>query len=386
MLHAGLDLDARDRVACARTRGGARRELACQPDRRRPGEVSSSKIGGPIAEAVQSRDDRVETRCWVHETRSSWPGWEVEIADAQKVKGLAPLACEDRPDRRPGAGACSASATWSRRSGSPTRGPRAERELRPLSPRTWSSTARSAEATGSTRPLIQLRAALPGLAICSESRGRELLASARGPGALARQHRSPSLELIDALEAPDRRDRRAELPRGRGAEHPYVSEAADGAGDRLGARPSRSPPRSARSRALPPRPKLTGYTGLCPRVVQSGESRPPRAAHQAAVRAICAGRCSRRPCTPFATPPTPSATSAQKRRLWHAQRGGQGRPGRHREPKLDRGDLAHALPQRDLRSLRRRFSSGGLTALLDLRRERSIRIDLVLPDEEAIET
>ena len=36
--------------------------------------------------------------------------------------------------------------------------------------------------------------------------------------------------------------------------------------------------------------KLCGYTGLCPRVYQSGDTRPPRAADQAAAPSTCAGR------------------------------------------------------------------------------------------------
>ena len=36
-------------------------------------------------------------------------GWEVLVADAQKVKGLAPLACKTRPHRRPSAGRALAS-------------------------------------------------------------------------------------------------------------------------------------------------------------------------------------------------------------------------------------------------------------------------------------
>ena len=51
-------------------------------------------------------------------------GWDVLIADAAKVKGLAPLACKTDPHRRAGAGqvVSSASATGSRRSGCLTRG------------------------------------------------------------------------------------------------------------------------------------------------------------------------------------------------------------------------------------------------------------------------
>ncbi len=49
-------------------------------------------------------------------------------------------------------------------------------------------------------------------------------------------------------------------------------------------------------------------------------------------------------------------------------------------------DLAHAFSQREVRSQRRRFSSGGLTALLDLRPRANHPISPDPPDEEAIET
>ena len=49
-------------------------------------------------------------------------------------------------------------------------------------------------------------------------------------------------------------------------------------------------------------------------------------------------------------------------------------------------DLAHAHSQRGVRSERRRFSSGGLTALLDLRPRAKHPISPDPPAEEAIET
>jgi hypothetical protein len=54
--------------------------------------------------------------------------------------------------------------------------------------------------------------------------------------------------------------------------------------------------------------KLCGYTGLCPRVIQSGSS-DRRGPISSTARAICAGRCSRPPSTRGSTRPTPSATS-----------------------------------------------------------------------------
>jgi hypothetical protein len=50
--------------------------------------------GEPVRAAIESMNGA----CFVHD-RLELAGWEVEIADAQKVKGLAPLACKtDRID------------------------------------------------------------------------------------------------------------------------------------------------------------------------------------------------------------------------------------------------------------------------------------------------
>jgi hypothetical protein len=56
--------------------------------------------------------------------------------------------------------------------------------------------------------------------------------------------------------------------------------------------------------------KLAGYTGLCPRVYQSGES-DRRGPSPRKVPATCAGRSSRRRATPAGTRSTASATSAR---------------------------------------------------------------------------
>ncbi len=77
---------------------------------------------------------------FVHDTLESL-GWAVEIADAAKVKGLAPLAAKtDRIDAR--VLALLSQRDWCRRSGCRTRG-FAPSESSRASGCTWSSTARS---------------------------------------------------------------------------------------------------------------------------------------------------------------------------------------------------------------------------------------------------
>ena len=106
--------------------------------------------------------------------------------------------------------------------------------------------------------------------------------------------------------------------------------------------------------------KLCGYTGLCPRVYQSGNTRPPRPDLQArlALPALGAvrGRAARlQPPRLRRALPAHQATPRPPTRP-------QGRPDRPL-PQAHRGDLAHAHPQPALRSGRRPFSSSRLTAL-----------------------
>ena len=98
MLHAGLDLSRKKVDVCLLGDEGEHLDqLAVPPDvdslrtlARRIEEVHSE----PVCAVVESMTGaRI-----VHDTLEA-EGWDVEIADAQKVKGLAPLACKtDRID------------------------------------------------------------------------------------------------------------------------------------------------------------------------------------------------------------------------------------------------------------------------------------------------
>jgi transposase len=93
MLHAGLDLSRRKLDVCLLSdRGEHIDQLAVPPDvdslrtlARRVDEVH----GEPVRAVVES----MTGARLVHDTLEQ-RGWSVEIADAQKVKGLAPLACK----------------------------------------------------------------------------------------------------------------------------------------------------------------------------------------------------------------------------------------------------------------------------------------------------
>jgi transposase len=93
MLHAGLDLSRKRLDVCLLSdRGEHLDQLAAPPDgdalralARRIEEVHGEPVRAVIESMTGAR--------FVHDTLEE-QGWEVEIADAHKVKGLAPLACK----------------------------------------------------------------------------------------------------------------------------------------------------------------------------------------------------------------------------------------------------------------------------------------------------
>ena len=98
MLHAGLDLSRRRLDFCLLDERGETVEVgAVAARRRRPGRVRAASARG-IGRSVRAAIESMTGARFVHDTLERC-GWEVEIADAQRVKGLAPLACKtDRID------------------------------------------------------------------------------------------------------------------------------------------------------------------------------------------------------------------------------------------------------------------------------------------------
>jgi transposase len=99
MLHAGLDLSRRRLDYCLLDeQGGGVEADAAPPDADGlAGLVRGvERRHGPVA--VRAAIESMNGARFVHDTLERC-GWEVEVADAQKVKGLAPLACKtDRID------------------------------------------------------------------------------------------------------------------------------------------------------------------------------------------------------------------------------------------------------------------------------------------------
>jgi transposase len=263
MLHAGLDLSRKRLDVCLLGDDGEHLDqLAVPPDvdslrvlARRIDEVHRQPVCAVIESMTGAR--------MVHDTLEQ-AGWSVEIADAQKVKGLAPLACKtDKIDSL-------VLATLSQRDLVPAiwlphPRVRAERELARF--RLHLVKHKSALKNRIHSTLINFGRPCPVTDLFGVE-GRELLGRLELPEPW-RGNVSASLALIDDLEA-QIAEVNARLREGH-AEHPYMPllMSAPGIGWVLAFTIAAEIGEISR---FPSPQKLTGYTGLCPRVVQSGES------------------------------------------------------------------------------------------------------------------
>jgi transposase len=262
MLHAGLDLSrTRLDVRVLDTSGETMLETATPADR----DGLAKLVGrvAPFDEPVRAVIEAMNGARFVHD-RLEQLGWDVEIADAARVKGLASLACKtDRLDAW-------VLAELSRRDlvpaiWLPDPGVRAERERArwrlhlvkrrtALKNRVHSTLiAFGYPRLGSDLFGLSARAKLERLAF-PEPWGSNVLAA---------------LRLIDELDT-DISNCEQELRR-LGADHPYVKllVTAPGIGWVLGYTIAAEIGDISRFASAK---KLTGYTGLCPKVFQSGES------------------------------------------------------------------------------------------------------------------
>jgi transposase len=92
MLYAGLDLSRKRLDFCVLDDGGATVDAGAAPPDADGLDTLSERLarhGAPIRAAIESMNGAR----FVHD-QLELHGWQVEIADAQKVKGLAPLACK----------------------------------------------------------------------------------------------------------------------------------------------------------------------------------------------------------------------------------------------------------------------------------------------------
>jgi transposase len=262
MLHAGLDLSRRKVDVCLlNDRGERLDQLVVAPDldslrtlARRVDDVHAQPVCAVVESMTGAR--------LVHDTLEQ-EGWDVEIADAQKVKGLAPLACKtDKIDSMVLAVLSQRDlvpAIWL-----PDPRVREERELARF--RMHLVKHKSALKNRVHSTLINFGRPCPVTDLFGVE-GRRLLARLDVPEPW-RGNVTASVELIDDLErqiaAINRRLREGH------ADHPYVPllMSVPGVGRVLAFTIAAEIGEIERFSSPE---KLTGYTGLCPRVNQSGD-------------------------------------------------------------------------------------------------------------------
>jgi transposase len=262
MLHAGLDLGRKKLDVCLLSDEGERLDqLAVPPDvdslrtlARRVEEVHAEPVRAVIESMTGARI--------VHDTLEQ-EGWEVEIADAQKVKGLAPLACKtDKIDSKVLAVLSHRDlvpAIWL-----PEPRVREERELARF--RLHLVKHKSALKNRVHSTLINFGRACPVTDLFGVE-GRLLLERLEVPEPW-RGNVTASVELIDDLER-QIADINRRLREGH-ADHPYIPLLMSVPGIRWVLAFTIAAEIGEIQRFSSPE-KLTGYTGLCPRVNQSGE-------------------------------------------------------------------------------------------------------------------
>jgi transposase len=263
MLHAGLDLSRRKIDVCLLSDDGEHLDqLVVPPDAgslRTLAQRIDDLHGQPVCAVIESMTGaRI-----VHDTLEQ-EGWDVEIADAQKVKGLAPLACKtDKIDSK-------VLATLSHRDLVPAiwlPDPRVREERELARFRLHLVKHRSALKNRIHSTLINFGRPCPVTDLFGVE-GRKLLGRLDVPEPW-RSNVAASLALIDDLGA-EIEDANRRLKAGH-ANHPYVPLLLSAPGIGWVLAFTIASEIGEIERFASPQ-KLTGYTGLCPRVVQSGES------------------------------------------------------------------------------------------------------------------
>jgi transposase len=261
MLHAGLDLSRRRLDYCLLAESGEPVEVgAASPDGdglRGLARLIALRHARPVSAVIESMNGAR----FVHDTLER-RGWEVQVADAVKVKGLAPLACKtDRIDAW-------VLAELSRRELVPAIWlpgfeQRAERERARF--RLYLVRHRSALKQRVHSTLIAFGHACPVTDLFG-AQGRRLLARLDFPEPW-RTSVLTAVALIDDLERQIATIER-EL-RTLGAEHRYIRRLVTAPGIRWVLGYTIAAEIGDIERFAAPA-KLIGYSGLCPRVYQSG--------------------------------------------------------------------------------------------------------------------
>ena len=262
MLHAGLDLSRKKVDVCLLSGHGEHlAQLAVPPDAdalRSLARRIEESYREPVCAVIESMTG---ARC-VHDTLEQ-AGWAVEIADAQRVKGLAPLACKtDKIDSL-------VLATLSQRDLVPAiwlPDPRVREERELARFRLHLVKHKSALKNRVHSTLINFGKPCPVTDLFGVE-GRRLLARLRVPEPW-RGNVSASVALIDELEGQIAETNRR-LREGH-ADHPYIPLLLSAPGIGWVLAFTIAAEIGEIERFASPE-KLCGYTGLCPRVNQSCE-------------------------------------------------------------------------------------------------------------------
>jgi transposase len=263
MLHAGLDLSRKKVDVCLLSEAGEHLDQLATPPDADALRTLARRIEETHREPVCAVIESMTGARLVHDTLEQ-EGWNVEIADAQKVKGLAPLACKtDKIDSQ-------VLATLSQRDLVPAiwlPDPRVREERELARFRLHLVKHKSALKNRIHSTLINFGKPCPVTDLFGVE-GRELLARLQVPEPW-RGNVTASVELIDDLER-QIAEINTRLREGH-ANHPYIPllMTAPGIGWVLAFTIAAEIGEIERF-ASPE--KLTGYTGLCPRVNQSGDS------------------------------------------------------------------------------------------------------------------
>jgi transposase len=263
MLHAGLDLSRRKLDVCLLSDQGEHLDQLVSPPDGEALTTLARRIGEVHREPVCAVIESMTGARFVHDTLEQ-EGWSVEIADAQKVKGLAPLACKtDKIDSK-------VLATLSHRDLVPAiwlPDPRVREERELARFRLHLVKHRSALKCRIHSTLINFGKPCPVTDLFG-AEGRRLLERLQVPEPW-RGNITASVALIDDLERQITEINRR-LRDGH-ADHPYIPllMSVPGIGWVLAFTIAAEIGEIERFDSPA---KLAGYTGLCPKVNQSGDS------------------------------------------------------------------------------------------------------------------
>ncbi len=366
MLYAGLDLSRkRLDVRLLAESGETVLETAVFPDREGLGLLSGQVAVAGGGELVYAAIESMTGARFVHDELETL-GWDVEVADVVKVKGLAPLACKtDRIDAWVLAELCRLQlvpAIWL-----PDPTVRVERERARFRLHLVHHRVQLKNRIHAT--LVTFGKPCPVSDLFGRA-GRELLGRLEIPEPWATTL-AASLALIDTLNVDIARVNTSCATRELTTPTCHCSKLR-----RVSAGSSATPSRqrsatSADSRA----PRNSPATAAS--VHASTSPAPPTGAANSprTDRVTCAGHSSKPPPTPAATRRTETTTNTPKH-AWAAN-GRQSRPRRGREQTRHR-DLAHAHQRRTVRSGRSPARSGRLTTLQEMDHRRVLPPDLIL--------